>query len=228
MEAWYRQLIADRGRAAGCFHYDYEPYRSLLEALPGRVLDIGGGTGVARHFLAAATRYMVVDPSLEWLSDDWSALSEHFPCLSSPACFVRGLGEQLPCRDCSFDSALSLWSLNHVRNPEAVFGEVHRVLEPGGRFLVILEDMIPCWKDALIPAHRAIGGLGWPWLLIRKARLAMRGQQWSLQSDHIRIHERQITAWISGLFAIKTREWIGDYLAFEFVRAGKSLNSGDR
>jgi ubiquinone/menaquinone biosynthesis C-methylase UbiE len=233
MEDWYRTFVSDRQRAIGCFHFDYSSYAPLLRELTGCVLDLGGGIGVTRHFLAAATHYVVLDASLDWLLLDWTTLSEKFPCLLSFPCFVHGIGEQLPFRNDSFHAVLALWSLNHVRNPAAVVSEVHRVLVPGGRFIVVLEDMIPRWRDALLPSPRFAGearwrallpscrftyGDRWPRMFMRKARLATSGEPWPLQNDHIRILERDIATWINGRLKVRRREWIGQYLTFEFAR----------
>ena len=218
MEGWYRNLILDRAQATACFHFDYSPYAVLLRGLTGCVLDLGGGIGVTRHFLTSATRYVVLDPSLDWLSADWTILSEEFPCLSSIPCFVHGVGEQLPFRNGSFDAVTALWSLNHTRDPAGVLSEVHRILVPGGRFLVTLEDMIPRWNDTIFPSRRLRGECRWPRMFVRKARLAIRREPWPLQTDHVRILEGDIVTWTTGRFETKRREWIGQYLTFEFVR----------
>jgi SAM-dependent methyltransferase len=217
MEDWYRDLVANNG-AVACFQIDYGPFASLLATYTGRILDVGGGIGVARHFLPAAADYIVVDPSLTWLDLDWTVPSREFPCLASPPCFVRGVGEQLPFRDGTFDSALAFWSLNHLRNPATVFCEVHRILAPNGRFLAVLEDMIPRWRDVLLPAHQACGHFRWPQIIARKARFALSGQVWPLQSDHSRILEEEIANWIAGRFRVVQRSWIARYLTFEFAR----------
>lgn len=221
MEEWYRDLISDQYRAAGCFNFDYSPYAALLRGLTGCVLDLGGGIGVTRHFLGAATQYVVLDPSLDWLSADWGKLGKEFPCLSSPPCFIHGVGEQLPFRNGSFHAVIALWSLNHTRDPAAVFSEAHRILVPGGLFLVILEDMIPRWHDTILPSRRLGGECRWPRMFARKAWLAIRGEPWPLQTDHVRILERDIAEWTTGCFQTKRREWIGQYLTFEFVRSAR-------
>jgi SAM-dependent methyltransferase len=222
MEGWYRDLISDRDRAVGCFQFDYSPYATLLRELTGRVLDLGGGIGVTRHFLPPATQYAVLDPSLDWLSADWTTLSKEFPCLLSFPCFIHGVGEQLPFHNGSFDAIVALWSLNHVRDPAAVFSEVHRVLVPAGRFLVVLEDMIPRWWDTLLPSRRLRGEARWPRMFVRKAWLTLCQEPWPVQSDHLRILEREIAAWTEYRFEIKRRAWIGHYLTFEFVRAERA------
>jgi len=221
MEGWYRDLISDQERATGCFHFDYSPYASLLRGLTGGVLDLGGGIGITRHYLNADTQYVVLDPSLDWLSADWRTLGAEFPCLLSSPCFIHGVGEQLPFHNGSFHAVIALWSLNHTRDPAAVFSEVHRILVPGGQFLVVLEDMIPRWRDAILPSRRLGGDCRWPRMFARKAWLAIRREPWPLQTDHVRILERDIAEWTTGCFQIKRREWIGQYLTFEFVRSAR-------
>jgi ubiquinone/menaquinone biosynthesis C-methylase UbiE len=218
MVKWYRDLVTNRDGAVACFRLDYNPYASLLAEHTGRILDLGGGIGLTRHFLPAATGYVVLDPSLDWLSLDWSVPSDEYPSLSSLPCFVRGVGEQLPFCDASFHSALALWSLNHVRDPAIVFEEVHRVVVPKGRFLAILEDMLPRWRDVLLPANHAACKLRWPRVIARKAYATMFKQPWPLKKDHIRILEQEIANYICNRFEIKQRKWIGQYLAIEFIR----------
>ena len=118
-------------------------FLAVLGAFSGRVLDLGGGTGIVRHYLPPAVDYLVADPSVTWRTFGSSPLEEQFPCLATQPNFVRAVGEYLPFADASFDAVLSFWSLNHVDRPERVLKVVRRVLEPQGRFLIILEDMPP-------------------------------------------------------------------------------------
>ncbi|HTK03619.1 MAG TPA: methyltransferase domain-containing protein [Alphaproteobacteria bacterium] len=41
---------------------------------------------------------------------------------------------KMPFKSNSFDAVISLWVLEHLENPVAVFKEIHRVLKPGGLF----------------------------------------------------------------------------------------------
>lgn len=43
--------------------------------------------------------------------------------------------EKLPFEGSEFDIVVSLWVLEHLKNPDQVFKEVHRVLKPGGLFM---------------------------------------------------------------------------------------------
>jgi SAM-dependent methyltransferase len=211
-------LIADPTQAYECFAHDYQPYAPLLATLSGDVIDIGGGNGIVRHYLPEGTRYIVIDPSIDWLGTDWQSLVERFPCLKTPPCFVRGIGEYLPFPPCSFDVVLSFWSLNHVNQPEQVFREVSRVLRPTGCFLVVLEDMEPRWLDIANPALAAKGVSYRAGILLTKLQCSLGRRVWRLKSDHIRIRESDIWAWSSQGFEIIRRAWIEQYLTYELRR----------
>lgn len=218
MDLWYRDLCSRPAAASQCFDHDYTPYAPDLAGLRGLVLDIGGGKGIVRHYLPPDAGYVNLEPSLAWLDPDWAALTDDFPCLSRSLPFVKGLGETLPFAGECFDTALSFWSLNHARHPQAVFREAHRVLKPAGRFLVVLEDMEPRWIDLIRSvvtrqpfAFRAKD-------CARKVVWNLRGKEWPLQDDHIRITEPELEAWVAGRFAVVRRWWIKRYLNLELKK----------
>ena len=59
---------------------------------------------------------------------------------------VLGIGEVLPFRDNAFDAVLSVYALEHARDPFACAAEIARVLKPGGTLI--------CAASFLQPAHR--------------------------------------------------------------------------
>ena len=218
MEVWYKELLASPSEAASCFDCDYAPYAPILSELSGSILDLGGGNGIVRHFLSEGTEYIVLDPSLNWLGSAWSAIADRFSCLEERFNFVRGVGEYLPFPAGSFDHVLSFWSLNHVLQPERGFQEVHAVLRPTGRFLIVLEDMEPHWSEM---NHLLSHFSEWSRktdLIVSKVCSTLGARHWPLQKDHIRIREADIAAWSSGRFAITTRQWIGQFLTYELCR----------
>jgi SAM-dependent methyltransferase len=218
MEAWYEDLSADSTAAYWCFTNDYGPFADLLATFCGTVLDLGGGNGVTRHYLRPDVRYVVVDPSFDWLGPGWAPMAESFPCLATPPPFVRGIGEQLPFRAGAFDAVLAFWSLNHVSDPERVFEEVRRVLRDGGRFLAVLEDMEPRWRDLLRPPFREHHARGVAAAFAVKLEAWLPGGAWPLQDDHLLIRERDLAAWSAARFEVVQRAWVGRYLTYEFRR----------
>jgi SAM-dependent methyltransferase len=220
MEQWYADLLADPSAARRTFTYEYAPFRPLLADLYGTVLDLGGGNGLVRHFLPDAINYVSVDPSLAWCGHNWQVLADAFPCLKTPLHFVRGVGEYLPFLPRTFNAALAFWSLNHTNRPEAAIHEVHRVLKPGGRLFLVLEDMEPRWRD--VPYfHHEYRAHGLPRLgstLARKLRCVVGRDAWPLQPDHLRIRERSLARWCAGKFQLQRRIWSDQFLTLELRR----------
>jgi hypothetical protein len=58
MEQWYRDLISSPVQAENCFTQDYDPYAPVLATFRGRLLDLGGGNGVVRHYLSRTVQYL--------------------------------------------------------------------------------------------------------------------------------------------------------------------------
>ena len=220
MEVAYQDLARDPVEAVAAYRTDYGPFAATLATYGGRVLDIGGGNGLVRHYLMRDADYLVVDPSVEWLGSAWSAIDAEFPCLAEPLCFVRGVGEALPFPDATFDAALSIWSLNHAARPAQMIREACRVLRPGGRLLLILDDVPPNWWDLFDPAFPVRGVRATAALVARKLRAIVTG--WPIQSDHVPIRESGLLAWASPGLEVARRVWVGPYLTLEFQRSHRN------
>jgi SAM-dependent methyltransferase len=99
---------------------------------PGSTLDVGCGTGVLAKQLAEAGYEMTgVDPSQGMLD----VLAARAPGVTA----IRASGIALPFADDRFESALTVATLHHIAEPEAVRKTLHemvRVTRPGGRVLV--------------------------------------------------------------------------------------------
>jgi hypothetical protein len=94
MAQWYQDLLRTPADAAACFEKD-GPYATLLRTLGGRVLDVGGGNGVVRHYLRDGVDCVLLEPELAWLDARWTDLVDRCPCLATPACFA-GLASTCP------------------------------------------------------------------------------------------------------------------------------------
>lgn len=105
----------------------------------GRVLEIGFGAGRhSRFFSGDPAKYFVTEYSgVHHDSQIWKNCRGR-----ASRCDAR----QLPFKPGVFQVVISIYNLEHIANLQQVFSEVHRVLAPGGRFLVAL----PCE-----------GGLAW-------------------------------------------------------------------
>jgi SAM-dependent methyltransferase len=230
MENWYRAFVL-RADASKDLFEEHRPYISKLEGLRGRVLDVGGGTGFVRQFLARDTQYFVIDPSGYWQEANWENFATQFPALTKPLLFVQGVGETLPFPPACFDVVLSFWSLNHVVDSAACILEMHRVLKSRGRAILVLEDMEPrwrdvarmCWRDLCYKFGRHVAySIDWNQEGIRSGKKTvlykLSGLPWPLQSDHKRIEEGQLRALYRDRFRIMSRSWDGGFLHFELEK----------
>jgi len=100
---------------------------AMAETAPGaRVLDLCCGTGRAAGAavaLGADAEGIDVSPAMI------NAARAAFP----NAIFDMGDAEAIPREDSTYDAVIWSFGLMHVGSPETVFGEIARVLKPGGR-----------------------------------------------------------------------------------------------
>lgn len=231
MERWYAAQAAEPDRAVEALSYEYRPFGTFLGELRGGVLDIGGGAGLAAAYLRSDILYVVLDPSSSWLSDEWQALRRRLAPEGPEPCHVIGVAERMPFAGQSFDAALAFWSLNHAIEPRRCIVEMHRVLRPGGKALLVLEDMEPSWTDtaklALRSATEALGRpvgspIGWHQDEIATATKTvlckLSGRQWPLQDDHVHIADADLQRWVRVGFRILRRSWTGEFLTYELLR----------
>lgn len=93
---------------------------------PGsRVLDAGAGEAQYAH-LFARHRYIAVDLGIGDAAWNYRRLD----CIANL--------ESLPLRSASCDACLNIVTLEHVREPALVVGEIARVLKPGARLLLVV------------------------------------------------------------------------------------------
>ena len=114
---------------------EYRRHAIRGRVMPGNViLDAGSGFGnMSRVALAEAkgeARLVLYDPIPEMLANVKSVFSTG-PSLSS------GIFEHMPFRDNTFDAVMCGYSLRDAINLKQAIGEMHRVLKPGGRLIIV-------------------------------------------------------------------------------------------
>jgi arsenite methyltransferase len=113
------------------------PWR-LGRLAPGeRVLDLGSGAGtdslVAAQMVGPEGQVTGIDMTPEMLAKARAAAAE---LGAANVEFVEGEAERLPFADASFDVVVSNGVIDLIPDKDAVFGELFRVLAPGGRLQV--------------------------------------------------------------------------------------------
>jgi arsenite methyltransferase len=102
-----------------------------------RVLDVGCGAGtdslVAAQMVGAEGRVVALDMTPEMLAKARAAAAEMG---ADNVEFVEGDAEEMPFPDASFDVVISNGVIDLIPDKDAVFSEILRVLEPGGRMQV--------------------------------------------------------------------------------------------
>jgi malonyl-CoA O-methyltransferase len=138
----------------------------LLRAVPGRVLDLGSGTGYcARALRARYARCSVIelDFSQAMLAQSRRRISWWRRGISlfagEPAPLICADIEQLPFPDRTFDMIWSNLVLHWLSSPAPTFAEIHRVLRPGGVYLFstlgpdTLKELRSCYAEVDSRVH---------------------------------------------------------------------------
>lgn len=108
--------------------------RGLVHLLePGDVLDIASGDGVLAELLATRARSVVCLDISRRVAEAGRKRLTGFDNVS----FEVGDMHELPVEDSRFDTVLLMHALTYTREPARVFGEVARVLRPGGKLLAV-------------------------------------------------------------------------------------------
>jgi arsenite methyltransferase len=115
----------------------------VLKALALRrdehVLDVGSGPGLLAHEMASAVGREGSVVGID-ISEDMLAMSRR-RCANQPwAAFQRADATHLPYPDDAFDAAVSTQVYEYIADVPAALAELHRVIRPGGRVLILDTD----------------------------------------------------------------------------------------
>ncbi|WP_203935349.1 class I SAM-dependent methyltransferase, partial [Virgisporangium ochraceum] len=106
----------------------------------GRVLEVAIGTGRSLPHYPPDVQATGVDLSPAMLD----IARQHAADLNRPVDLHEGDAEHLPFDDASFDTVVCALSLCSIPRPAAAIGQMHRVLKPGGR-LLLLDHVDSTW-----------------------------------------------------------------------------------
>lgn len=126
----------------------------------GNVLEIGIGSGLnLPHYSDRARTVTGLDPHAE-LTDLARARAD----AATPEVNVMAIsGEEIPAEDDSFDTIVCTWTLCSIPNVYRALREMHRVVQPGGRFFFVEHGLAPDesvrgWQRRIEPLWKVIGG----------------------------------------------------------------------
>jgi ubiquinone/menaquinone biosynthesis C-methylase UbiE len=130
------------------FHPTHRMLLEYLEPTDRQILDVGCGTG------SFAARLLTARPEVHVWGVDLSAgmlrrSSRRAVTSSSQFQPVQADSERLPFADSRFDVVTCAHSFHHYPHQAAVLAEMHRVLRPGGRLLLVDGDRDRLWGRLL-------------------------------------------------------------------------------
>lgn len=128
----------------------------LGKALPlrGRALDIGTGKG---RFVILLAQHLARVTTVDINPDEqrYARLEAAHAGVADRIEFVLADARSLPWPAASFDAVTSWNAIHHLDDPERVFGEMLRVLKPGGK--LVLADFSPSGFRIMDAVHAAEG-----------------------------------------------------------------------
>ena len=118
---WERRMFGEDNRPWACGRAD------------GRVLEVAVGTGLNLPFYDAGVSLVGVDLSPEMLAIARRRADE----AGRDVDLREGDAHDLDFEDASFDSVVSTFSLCNIPDVDQAVSEMHRVLRPGGRLILV-------------------------------------------------------------------------------------------
>ena len=113
-----------------------------------RVLEIGLGFGTVGHILASGgASYHAIDIA----NGPVAMMRYRLASLRRPARALRGSALALPYGDSTFDAVYAIGCLHHIGDLRQGIAEVHRVLRPGGRAVVMIYNRLSLRRLLKVP-----------------------------------------------------------------------------
>ena len=118
--------VFDRGRQSTI---------AVADAIGGRVLDVGVGTGLSLSDYSPSTKLCGVDISEPMLRKAYERVAQHK--LGHVEALAVMDAQHLGFPDASFDAVVAQYVITTVPDPEATLDEFVRVTKPGGEIILV-------------------------------------------------------------------------------------------
>ncbi len=115
---------------------EYIAHRAVRGYAHARVLDVGSGPGWLAMLLARQAEVDSVT-GIDLSSDMVRSAREAAEARGSDVQFLQADAAEMPFADAEFDIVVSMLSMHHWDDPLGVLREIHRVLAPGGKMLLV-------------------------------------------------------------------------------------------
>lgn len=159
------------------------------EAIGGRVLEVGVGTGLSLADYGNGTRIVGVDISEPMLDKARKRVEAQH--LANVEALVVMDAEHLTVPDGSFDVVVAQYVVTAIPNPEKALDEFVRVVRPGGEIILTTR----------VGAETGLRGTLEKWLMPLTTRLGFRTEfpwsryeRWAEASEGVRLLERRALA----------------------------------
>jgi ubiquinone/menaquinone biosynthesis C-methylase UbiE len=148
----YRRLAAEYENKGASEHRE-----EMLDALSGRVIEVGAGTGLNfAHYPPSVTEVVAVEPE-SYLRAVAEETSRTAPV---PVRVVDGSADALPSDGGVFDAGVASLVLCSVPTQRTALGQLFRVIRPGGELRFY--EHVRSSSRALARMQRALD-VAWPW-----------------------------------------------------------------
>lgn len=113
--------------------------KALTPVLQGKWVDIGAGDQPYKKFFSGVDEYLTTNTKRHYTGPDFEKLEKQ-------TSFWIEDGKELPLPDSSMDGVACFQVLSVIDKPEMFFGEISRILKPGGKLILTTDFIYPAWS----------------------------------------------------------------------------------
>lgn len=118
-------------------------FQSLLK---GQLIDIGAGNAPYKNIFLSCDKYITTNTKRHYIQEELMDVDDFTDIWIED-------GSSIPVPDKSFDSAVCLQVMSVIRNPDAFFLELARILKKDGILLLTTDFLYPKWSKEDVMRH---------------------------------------------------------------------------